>query len=225
MTKINWERWGVATGYVVVALGIAGAAFERGAPTASAPAEEILSFMLKYRSELLMQSLLFVLSAGVYFWFFGSLRSYLMKGEGDSGRLATVTFGAGVVWAGLQMILQSLQVALAIGVSSDIDPAFVGIFSDLMYALSVIAYVPMAIVLLTVAVVSFRTDILPGWIAWLSLVCSLLNIIMVFGMVSESALLVPGGAFTYMLYALMPIWLLLVTTVMFVRLRKSKNAK
>jgi hypothetical protein len=37
MNNTNGERWGAATGYLVFLLGIAGAAFERGAPPAHAP--------------------------------------------------------------------------------------------------------------------------------------------------------------------------------------------
>jgi hypothetical protein len=40
MNKTNSERWGAATWYLVLALGIAAAAFERGAPPANAPVEQ-----------------------------------------------------------------------------------------------------------------------------------------------------------------------------------------
>src|SRR5690348_6037587 len=87
MSKTNWEWWGAASGYLVLVLGIAAAAFERGAPPANAPAEESLAFFTTYRSELRMQSLLFVLSAGVYLWSFGSLRSFLLRAGAAAERL------------------------------------------------------------------------------------------------------------------------------------------
>jgi hypothetical protein len=164
MKKTNWERWGAATGYLVFALGVAAAAFERGAPPANAPIEQTLAFLAAYRSELRAQSLLFVLSASVYLWFFGSLRSFLLRAEGEEGRLSTVAFGASVIWAGLQMVFQSAQVALAMGSSGEVEPALAALISDLTYALSVIAYVPMAIMLTAVAVVSLRTGAFPVWL-------------------------------------------------------------
>lgn len=218
MNKTNWERWSAATGYLVVALGVAAAAFERGAPPANAAAEESLAFFAAYRSELRAQSLLFVLSAGAYLWWFGSLRSFLLRAEGETGRLTTVAFGAGVGWAVLQMVLQSVQVALATGANGDLTPALAGMLGDLTYVLSVIAYAPVAVMLAAVAVVSLRTGIFPAWLGWLSALVAAANLVMSLGIVVDSGPLLPGGAFTYVLYALMPIWLVAVTTVMVVRL-------
>ena len=223
MNKMNWERWGAASGYLVLALGIAAAAFERGAPPANAPAEESLAFFTTYRSELRMQSLLFVLSAGVYVWWFGSLRSFLLRAEGETARLASVAFGAGVIWAGLQLVLQSVQVALAMSVGGEVTPALAGILGDLTYALSVIAYVPMAVMLTAVATVSLRAGVFPAWLGWLSALVAAGNLVMSLGIVVDSGPLVPGGALTYVLYALMPIWLVAVTTVMVVRLGKPAS--
>jgi hypothetical protein len=38
------ERWNAASGYLVIGLGIAGAAFERGSPPFTAPVEEVVAF-------------------------------------------------------------------------------------------------------------------------------------------------------------------------------------
>jgi hypothetical protein len=170
-----------------------------------------------------MQSLLFVFSAGVYVWWFGSLRSFLLRAEGETARLASVAFGAGAIWVALQLVLQSVQVALVMGVGGDVTPALAGMFGDLAYALSVIAYVPMAVMLAAVATVSLRAAVFPAWLGWLSALAAAGNLVMSFGIVADSGPLVPGGALTYVLYALMPIWLVAVTTVMVVRLGKPAS--
>lgn len=222
MNHKNWDRWGAATGYLVFALGIAAAAFERGAPPANAPIEDTLAFLSTYRAELLVQSLLFVLSAGVYIWFFGSLRGFLWCAEGETGNIAETAFGAGLVWAGLQMVLQSAQVALAMGASGDLEPALAGVISDLTYALSVIAYVPMAVMLIAVAAATFRTGVFPRWLGWLSALTAAMNIFMSLGIVVSSGVLVPGGGLTYVIYLLTVVWLLATTTLMFTRLGKDR---
>jgi len=214
---------GAASGYLVLALGIAAAAFERGAPPANAPAEESLAFFTTYRSELRMQSLLFVLSAGAYLWWFGSLRSFLLRAEGETARLSTIAIGAGTIWVGLQLMLQSVQVALAMGVGDDVTSALAGMLGDLAYVLSVIAYVPMAVLLAAVAVVSLRAGVFPAWLGWLSALVAVANLVMSLGIVMDSGPLVPSGALTYVLYALMPIWLVVVTTVMVVGLGKPAS--
>lgn len=217
MTKTNWERWAATTGYLVLALGLAAASFERGAPPADASGAESLAYFVTYRRELLAQSLLFVLSSGVYLWFFGSLRSFLQRAEGGDGRVSMIVFGAGVVWAGLQMVFQSGQIAVAMG-GSDLTPALAVLLGDLTYALSVVAYVPLAIMLTGVAAVSLRYGAFPAWLGWLSALNAAANLLMSSGIVAESGLLVPGGVLTYVLYALMPLWLASVTTVMVRRL-------
>ena len=116
------ERWSAASGYVVILFGIAGAALERGGPPLNAPVEETLAFFSKYRNELLSQSLMFVLSAGAYLWFFGSLRTFVQRAEGGPGMLSAIAFGAGVVTAGIQMVFQGFQVALAVASHRPVEP-------------------------------------------------------------------------------------------------------
>ncbi len=209
------DRWGAASGYLVFVLGIAAAAFERGAPPANAPIEDTLAFLTTYRTELLAQSLLFVLSAAVYVWFFASLRGFLFRPEGETGTISLTAFGAGVLWAGLQMVFQSAQVALASSAGTSLDPSAAGVVSQLTYALSVIAYLPMAVLLVAVAAVTFRTGAFPLWHGVLSAFTAAVNLVMGFGIVANSGPLTPGGALTYVLYLLTAVWLLATTTIMF----------
>jgi len=178
--------------------------------------EQSLAYFIRYRTELLAQSLLFVLSAGVLLWFIGCLRSFLQKAEQGSGRLSSVAFGAGILWAGLQFVLQGAQVALAMGANSDLPATLAGMMGDLTYALSVIAYVPMGIMLLAVAVVTWRFKAFPAWLGWLSAAGAAVNLLMSAGIVA-GGLLVPGGALTYVLYLLQAVWQVAVPTVMIAR--------
>ena len=208
------ERWNAASGYLVIGLGIAGAAFERGSPPFTAPVEQVVAFWSTYQRELLAQSMMFVLSAGAYLWFFGSLRTVLMRAEGSPGTLSTIAFGAGIVSAGLQTVLQCFQVALAVAVSGALERSVVALFASLGWALSVIAYVPMGVMLGAVAAVSFAHDAFPRWLAWFSLAASLAHFVMTLGLVVKSGPLVPGQATTYALYAIALLWLIATTTVM-----------
>ena len=213
-SRHSTERWNGASGYVVIVLGIAGAAFERGSPPFTAPIEEVVAFWSRDQRELLAQSVMFVLSAGAYLWFFGSLRSVLMRAEAGAGTLSTIAFGAGIVSAGLQMILQCFQAALAVAGPGTLERGVVGLFGSLGWALSVIAYVPMAVMLGAVAAVSFAHRAFPRWLAWFSCLASLAHFVMTLGLVVESGPLVPGSAATYALYAIALLWLIATTTVM-----------
>lgn len=216
MKKVtDWERWGATSGYLVILLGIAGAALERGGPPANAPIEEVVAFFAKYRTELLLQSLMFVYSAGAYLWFFGSLRSFLLRAEGEAATFSTVAFGAGIISAGMQLVLQGFQVAIAS--SGRVEPSLAGLFGGILWALSVIAYVPLAIMLAAVAVVSLRNHAFPASLGWFSAFAAIAHLLMSIGLVVESGPLVPGGGLTYALYAVLLVWLVAVTTVMFVK--------
>lgn len=59
----------------------------------------------------------------------------------------------------------------------------------------------------------------PPWLVWLAAVTALLNLVMAFGIVVDSGPLVMGAMLTYMLYALMAVWQIAVTTVLVMRLR------
>jgi hypothetical protein len=174
----------------------------------------VAAFWSTYQRELLAQSVLFVLSAGAYLWFFGSLRSVLLRAEGGTGTLSTVAFGAGIVAAGLQMILQSFQAAVALAVLATVDRGAVALFGGVLWALSVIAYVPMGTMLGAVAAVSFAYRAFPRWLAWFSAVASLAHFVMTLGLLMKSGPLVPGQGTTYVLYAIALLWLIATTTVM-----------
>jgi hypothetical protein len=214
MSEHSAERWNAASGYLVILLGIGGAAFERGSPPFTAPVEEVVAFWSNYQRELLAQSVMFVFSAGAYLWFFGALRTVLMRAEGGNGTVSTVAFGAGIVSAGLQMILQCFQAALAIVAPGTLERGVVALFGSLLWALSVIAYVPMGVMLAAVAAASFAYRAFPRWLAWFSSAASLAHFVMTFGLVVESGPLVPGEATTYALYAIALLWLIATTTVM-----------
>lgn len=210
-----------ASGYLVIVLGMAGAAFERGSPPSTAPIDEVIAFWSTYQRELLAQSLMFVLSAGAYLWFFGVLRSVLMQAEGGAGTFSTIAFGAGIVSAALQMILQGFQVALAVGASGGLARDLVALFGGLLWALSVIAYVPMGVMLAAVAAVSFAHRAFPRWLAWFSLALSMGHFVMTLGLIVKSGPLVPGHVTTYALYAMALLWLIATTTVMVFEMNRT----
>lgn len=220
MNETRWERWGAASGFGVLAVGAVGAAFERGAPNAGAPVEEVVAFFADNRGALLAQSLLFVLSAGIFLWFLGSLRGFLLRAEGGTGTLSTVAFGAGVVGIGINMLVQAPQSALAMASNGAVESGLAGMISDLGYALSTIAYVPMAVMLVAVAVVSFRNKAFPAWLGWLSVVAATVHLVASFGIVADSGPLVPGGWLTYVVYPVYVVWLASTTTAMIRRIGK-----
>jgi hypothetical protein len=218
MNALRWERLGAVSGLIAVVLGVAGAAFERGAPGVSATPQQVADFVERYRTELLVQSLFMLLSVGALLWFLGVLRSYLLRLEGGTGRLSTLAFGAGLVAFGLQAAIQAPQSALAMAAGSDLDPQLAAMISDLAAAVSVIAYVPMAVMLIAVALVSLRTHALPIWVAVLSLLAAAAYAVMTLGIAVDTGPFARGGWGTFVPYGLTVVWLVAVSIVIIIRL-------
>jgi hypothetical protein len=160
MNDRTWERYGAASGFAMVVLGAAATAFERAPVTAADFAAN--------RTALQTQSMLFLASAAVSLWFLGSLRTYLLRAEGGTGRLSTVAFGAGVAWVALNMLAQSFQVGVAGDPQGDAPVALL----KTMIAVFTVANLPLAVVLVAVAVVSLRHHAFPRWLGAISVVAA-----------------------------------------------------
>lgn len=204
-SEARWERWGAA-------------AFERGSPPVTAPAEEIVASFAAHREGLLAQSLLFALSVGGNLWFLGSLRASLHRAEGGSGRVAAVAVGAGVLGVGLNALVRAQQIALALASRGEVEPQLAAMISGLGYAIATIAYVPVAVLLAAVALLTRRARAFPAWLGWLAAIGAAAHLVAACGIVAERGPLMPGGWLTYVDYATLAAWPLAITGVMVARL-------
>lgn len=214
MNETRWERWGAASGFAVLVVGAAATVFERGAVSPGDPAA-LTVFYARNRDALLAQSLLFLIGAGIFLWYVGSLRSFLARAEGGTGGLSAIAFGAGIAWTAVSVAAQASQIGLAMGSSGEVQPALVG----MMMALFIGANLLLAVMLFAVAAVSFRTKCFPAWLSWLSVVAAAANLVPLFGFLAESGPLAPDGWITaYGPYPVFAVWLVSATVVMLRRI-------
>ena len=113
MSEMTQDRWGALSGFAALAVGAAAVVLERGTPPVGASDVEEAAFHGAHAQALLMQSLLFLISAALLLWFVGCLRTHLTAAEGGSGRYAGLVFGAGVGYVALSLTAQAGQIALA----------------------------------------------------------------------------------------------------------------
>lgn len=211
----RWERWGAASGFGVLALGAMAAVIDAGTVSVRDPVETITAYFVDNRAALLAQSLLFVISAGIFVWFLGSLRGFLPRAEGRTGRLSEVAFGAGMVYVSISLAAQAFQIGLAMAAeNTTVQPALLG----MAWAVFSIASVPLAVMLGATAAVSFRARVFPAWLAWLSLATAAAYLMLLCGIVVETGPLSPTGWVTYAPYPLFGVWLVSTTVVMVRRL-------
>jgi hypothetical protein len=212
MNDGRWERYGAAMGFVIVALSVSATVFERSPVSAADFAE--------HRTALVTQSMLFLASAGVFVWFVSSLRSYLMRAESGTGRLSTVAFGAGIAWAVLNMVAQAFQVGVADDPQGEAPAAMI----RMMTAVFTIANLPLAMMLVAVAVVALRYHAFPGWLGWLTVVVAGAPAVLFLSTAIDSGPLAPDGWLSFVLYPFVLVWLVPTTVVMVRRLGTGQSA-
>jgi hypothetical protein len=211
----GWERWGAASGFGVLALGAMAAVIDAGTVSVRDPVETITAYFVDNRAALRAQSLLFLISAGIFVWFVGSLRGFLARTEGRTGRLSEVAFGAGMVYISISLAAQAFQIGMTMAAeSTTVQPALLGT----AWALFSIASVPLAVILFATAAVSFRARVFPAWLGWLSLATAAAYLMLLCGIVVETGPLSPTGWVTSAPYPLFGVWLVSTTVVMVRRL-------
>jgi hypothetical protein len=215
MDETRWERWGAASGFGAILTGAAAMIFERGALSASDPVAQIVAHYTDNGAALRAQALMFVIGAGFFLWFAGSLRTFLGRAEGGTGRLSMVAYGAGVTSTVVTLVALAFQVGLASAARDAGQPALVGT----MDALFVIANLPLAAMLIAVAIVTLRTAAFPAWLGWLSVVAALAQLVPVLGIALDGGPLAADGWLSaYLPYPLYAVWLACTTIVTVARL-------
>jgi hypothetical protein len=203
------ERFGAASGILMIGLGAAATAFERSPVTAADFAAN--------QSALVTQSMLFLAGAAVSLWFLGSLRTHLLRAEGGTGRLSTVAFGAGVAWATTNMVAQAFQV----GVASDPGGSAPTALLKTMNAVFTIANLPLAVMLVAVAVVSLRYHAFATWLAFLAFAAAGAQSVLWVSTAFDTGPLAADGWLSFALYPFFLIWLLPATIAMIRGVEKS----
>lgn len=212
MNERKWERYGAASGFAMVVLGAAATVFERTPVTAADYAAN--------RTALLTQSMLFLAGAAVSLWFIGSLRTYLMRFEGGTGRLTAVAFGSGLAWITLNMAAQTFQIGVASDPKGDAQIALL----ETMNATFTVASLPLAVMLVAVAVVSLRYRAFPPWLAWFAVLAAGAQAVLWLATVIQSGPLASDGWLSFALYPFFLIWLVPATVLMIRRAGEPRTS-
>ncbi len=223
MNETRWQRWAAASGFVALAFGAAAVALERPWPSTSDP-DGFPAFLAANRGAILAQSMLFVISAGVFMWFLGSLRSFLIEAEGATGRLSTLAFAAGMIGYGLKVVGQAPQITLTLPSAAGMAPGSAAVLTDLGWVMLIVANIPLAVMFFAVAVVSLRTRVFPVWLGWLAVLAGAAAALLSFAVVDPSGPLAPQGWASYLLYPASIVWLVPAATVMIRRIGRRPAA-
>jgi len=220
MNETRWRRLAAMTGFAALVFGAAAVALERPWPSTSDPAA-FPAFIADNRDAILAQSMLFLTSAGLFMWFLGVLRSFLIEAESAPGRLSTLAFTAGMIGYGLNMVGQAPQITLTLPSAHGMTPGTAAVLTDLGWVLLIVANIPLAVMFFAVAVVSLRTKVFPVWLGWLAVVAGAAAVLLSFALVNPTGPLAPQGWASYLLYPAPIVWLIPAATVMIRRIGRS----
>jgi hypothetical protein len=167
------QRWTALSGIVFVVLMLAGASLVTDVPAADASGQEIAGYLADggKHTRNLVGAYLWVLGGLAFLGFVSGLRTVLRRAEGEPGTLSNLVFGAGVVFTAVWSVSAAALAAVAYAVEfSDApvsNPDVVRVLPQLGSLLLLIGGGFAGILLLVAtSMLTFRTGVLPRWLAW-----------------------------------------------------------
>lgn len=150
-------------------------------PDFAGTSREITEYYLDKKDEVLISAVIAAVSVPFFIFFAGCLRSAIARVEGGTTRLASTAFGASMaaVAVGVAGVMVNAMGAARVDEQDAISPAVATTYYDIGQILS-FAAVPAAIAaaLAATAIASLRyRAILPAWLAYLTLVLALIDVI------------------------------------------------
>jgi hypothetical protein len=174
------ERWAPLAGIIFVVLMFVGTFFVADVPNPDAAQQQLATYLADggNHTRNLIGAYVWVLGALAFLWFVTHLRSVLRRAEGGAGTLSNLAFGAGVIYSALMMTsaVAFAAVAYAVGLrgATVSDPDFVKVLPQMAWMLLLLgAGFAGLLLVLTASILSFRTGVLPRWLAWLGVVVAI----------------------------------------------------
>ncbi|MGH2710013.1 MAG: DUF4386 family protein [Actinomycetota bacterium] len=176
MSEQRWERLGASTGIVFVVLAFASFFIGGELPKPGDSAQQVVAYYTSDSDKILWSGWLWGLAGIAFLWFLGSLRSQLVRAEGDPGRLTTVVFAGGIVGGAVYSIGVSISSALAFGIAQNAPVELSDAFSDLATHLYNGAAFAFFVFVAATSLISGRTKLFPAWLGWFGWLVALLTL-------------------------------------------------
>ncbi len=220
MEVSRWERYGAGTGIAFAILAVAAVLIvPQSPPAADDSVRQIQAYFTEHRDGLLLAGFITGLGVAFALWFVGSLRGHLTEADGETGRLASVAFGGGLVAGGLALVGTAISSAVAFSVAESTLPgsqAVMRALFDLSNMTFSLAWFPTAVLVGATGLASSRTGALPMWHSRASGVMSVAFVIAAASTFVERGPLAAGGAYGYVMFLLFVAWVL-VTSILLVQ--------
>ena len=163
------RSWAPLVGVAYVVLMVASFVVGGDTPPIEDSGEEIITFYQDNDAKVIASLLLLGLSAVLFLFFAGLVRSFLRVREGETGWLSAVAFGGAIVSATGMLIFGGLGFTLVDG-SDSLPPTAMQAINALNYDLFLPLVAGMAAFLFATGLSGVRSGALPRWLAWIALI-------------------------------------------------------
>lgn len=209
-----------AAGLVFALLQLAYIAFSLGVQP-DTPIGEVASLYAQNRTSALLWNFVGALSFFFFLFFLGALWSALRRAEGDTGFLAMVALGAGLVVVAVHSLETVSAYTLAWHVAGEGNLAAVRVLFDLQNLVVYYYSIPLAAMLLATSIATLRTRVLPVWTAWVGIANGVLWLVAAVGVVDPQH----GPLVVVALVALALLLLLWTPAVSIALMRRAGSAR
>jgi len=203
LAGVATSRIAGAAGLLALAASVVGVLFEAGFPD-TRDAAVLSQFVLDHKDMLLRQSVAFSLSPALLMFLIAGLKTRIARSEGSTF-FGDAAFGAGIIWLGLQIAAQCLQVGFTLATTSDM-PLSMGAISSATAMLTLSGIVGAAFLGATGAGILVDRQ-MPVWFGMLSLVAALAQMLIWMTAVVESGPFSPVGWTACVLQPFFVVWL------------------
>jgi hypothetical protein len=210
---VNWERWARSAGIGFVVFAVLAFVVGGEPPTVADSAEEVVSYYVGERGQVLVSSFLFAVGLGFWVWFAATVANNLR--ERGEGRVAATIIGAVAIFVSLQLVATALNAVVAHSVARDGEAGVARALFQLTWSLDVLAAIPSAIFFVAAALGFLRTRMVPAWLSWAGLGVAALFALRATNWASDGVWS-PTGEFVFVLIPLSLLWIA-VTSVVLVR--------
>lgn len=225
MNEMKWERMGVLSGFVVAILSVVAVSVVPVAPVFGSSSAEISAYFSDHRRGILFQNFMYLLASAAFIWFISSVRSYMKRIEGDTGRLASAAFGAGIAGVAASFIGSTFPIALALRSEGALDPTLVRFAFDLATIAYLVSYLPFAVMLAATGILAIRKEAFPAWLGWTGVVGAVIMTVFSSGFLFETGPLSPGDPWGYLFFGIFGLWLMATTVVIYQRLGRIESTE
>jgi hypothetical protein len=203
------ERYSALTGIAAVVLWIVGLfASHLDSISDHATDLQILAWVQGNSNRVLLGIWLFMVGCLCFLWFAGILRARLVAAEGGTSTFSSIAFAGALMTAAFGVLMNAGDVGIAIE-KNDISASAAGALHQAGTVFFVAAELSAIPLLVAVAVLGFRTGVVPRWWAIVSL---LVAVVLLIGPIGWAGLIFG-----------LPVWTL-VTSLLLVRVPAHRSA-